>query len=452
MYRASPVIVLLWVLVGVGCGGGGDSTSSSPSLAPAQDSAAPPPAGGSGSDTNPPPSSEPAPPAEPAPDPEPDPPSEPSPPPPPPVCLDEDAPGVNGLSLGAIVNAMAPGTWVELACTQMQDVFPAQAGHPAWAVQGPKAVTLAWGGAAYDTARNRLLITGGGHGDYGGNEVYEFNAESFLWTRVTEPSAMEVDSTFAAMNEPEKYFRTLDGSPVSSHTYDGLQYLPNIDRMFKYGGSFYQIGTAYDRHAYLYDPATRTWERKALAPMGNSGSVEVSTDYDPATGRVLVSYANGLAAYDPVQDTWQILSGSNNQNFGRVGALDTQRKRFVQADSAAGTLVYFKLDPQSGRQIAPVTGDTGFTSFKAPGIAYHAATDRFVIWAGDREVWAVDAATWVSTRWSAAGPAPDHSGTYGGRLTAGIYSRWQWVPQYDVMLAYPHSNQNVWLYRLPSAE
>ena len=37
------------------------------------------------------------------------------------------------------------------------------------------AITGAWNGAALDTKRNRLLVTGGGHLDYAGNEIYAFD-------------------------------------------------------------------------------------------------------------------------------------------------------------------------------------------------------------------------------------------------------------------------------------
>ena len=40
-------------------------------------------------------------------------------------------------------------------------------------VMGFRAITRAWGGGAFDTRRDRLLLFGGGHNDYGGNEHLE---------------------------------------------------------------------------------------------------------------------------------------------------------------------------------------------------------------------------------------------------------------------------------------
>jgi hypothetical protein len=38
----------------------------------------------------------------------------------------------------------------------------------------------AWGGGAHDTKRDRLIVWGGGHGDYGGNELYAFDVNTHI--------------------------------------------------------------------------------------------------------------------------------------------------------------------------------------------------------------------------------------------------------------------------------
>ena len=80
-------------------------------------------------------------------------------------------------------------------------------------------------------------------------------------------------------------------APVSSHTYGGLTFLPNIDRVFKFGGSYYMSGNAYDKHAYMYNTEMKTWSRCAEAPQRVLTPV---ADYDAKTGRVLVVSATGL--------------------------------------------------------------------------------------------------------------------------------------------------------------
>ena len=54
---------------------------------------------------------------------------------------------------------------------------------------GCAAVIRAWGGAAADTKRNRLLVWGGGHNDYYGNEVYALDIEAQKMTVIVPPTS-----------------------------------------------------------------------------------------------------------------------------------------------------------------------------------------------------------------------------------------------------------------------
>ncbi|HET8701384.1 MAG TPA: right-handed parallel beta-helix repeat-containing protein, partial [Nitrococcus sp.] len=65
-------------------------------------------------------------------------------------------------------------------------------------------------------------------------------------------------------------------------------------------------------------------------------------------------------------------------------------------------------------------------------------------------VWALDPATWVVTGFANAnGAAPAWRGASGKPKNHGTYSRWQYVPDYDVFIGYNSAQNNVWLYRLP---
>jgi len=46
----------------------------------------------------------------------------------------------------------------------------------------------AWSGGAFDTTRDRLVVWGGGHADYPGNELYVFDLGTLRWQRLTDPS------------------------------------------------------------------------------------------------------------------------------------------------------------------------------------------------------------------------------------------------------------------------
>lgn len=335
---------------------------------------------------------------------------------------------------------ISPGEWCEIPATALRDVFPTRHGHPAWGIVGPRAVTGAWGGAAFDTKRGLLLVTGGGHGDYGGNEVYEFSLGSMKWRRATEPSRMrEVAAGQFVIDDSE--------APVSSHTYGGLVYLPNVDRMFKFGGSYYRSGNSYDKHAYLYDIQRRTWARRAAAPRA---VLSPAADYDPSTGHVLVATNTGLMSYDPVSDAWKAWPSKDADLLINVAALDLGTRRFVMVPFR-GRMLFYDMENVGSRQRPLLKGNADWGS--RAGLAYHPPSRQLVLWEGGRDVWTVDSRTWETCKLSnPRGPAPVSTDGQGRAKTAGIYTRWRYVPSLDLFIAYDAASDNVWFYKLPGRQ
>ena len=68
--------------------------------------------------------------------------------------------------------------------TKMIGVFPAGMDIPPGdlGTEGRNS-RVGWGSFRYQ--RDRFVVTGGGHADYGGNEVYEFELATTKWKRVT---------------------------------------------------------------------------------------------------------------------------------------------------------------------------------------------------------------------------------------------------------------------------
>src|SRR5215475_9419554 len=81
------------------------------------------------------------------------------------------------------LDSLAPGTWYEFPSSHMDSAAPAGA--------DVRAVMYAWSSGVYDSDRDQLVVFGGGHTDYSGNEVYAFGpitGTSPKWTRLTDPS------------------------------------------------------------------------------------------------------------------------------------------------------------------------------------------------------------------------------------------------------------------------
>jgi hypothetical protein len=338
--------------------------------------------------------------------------------------------------------SLKPGEWREIPNTVMRDVFPSESGHPAWGTIGPRGVIAAWGGAAFDQKRHVLIVTGGGHSDYGGNEVYEFSLDTRRWVRTTEPSKMEKGT------RPGEYVVVDSEAPVASHTYDGLVFLPKQDKMFKFGGSFYGNGSPYDYHAYLYDPAGKIWKRGSAAP---TYVLQVNSDFDPVTGHVVIGTGTGLMTYDPAADIWKSYPQLDPSIAAAAGVIDPERRIFVQSKSSTKEIYFYSLEKMSVRQKAPTGGSLDWPN--GSGMAYHAPSKRMVLWGGGRNVWAFNTTDWqVKKLDNPSGDAPFPLRSTGDYKSAGVYGRWQYVADYDVFIAYNHTGDNVWIYKLPGLE
>src|SRR5262245_35058305 len=103
------------------------------------------------------------------------------------------------------IDDLQPGHWYEVPNSQLEAVDPCPSSDCSWsAVEGVDAVMNDWSGGAFDTFRDRLIVWGGGHGGYAGNEIYVFSLSTLAWERVSEPSD--------PVNKDEDY--APDGAPT----------------------------------------------------------------------------------------------------------------------------------------------------------------------------------------------------------------------------------------------
>ncbi len=176
---------------------------------------------------------------------------------------DTALPVVGGPLLDAIA-AMPEGQWKRVNRNLYSDAWtPAElrplnhdSNEPPWKIID------AWSGYAWDSRRGDVILYGGGHANYSGNDVYRWRSTSMSWERASLPS--EIAQIYATAG-----FMAIDGAdhaPASAHTYDNNIYLPVIDRFLTWGGALYNTGSAYIRPdeanpglvrktgPYLFDP------------------------------------------------------------------------------------------------------------------------------------------------------------------------------------------------------
>jgi hypothetical protein len=294
-----------------------------------------------------------------------------------------------------------------------------------------------WGGACYDTTRKDLLVAGGGHTNYAGNEIYAFSVDSssgnFLTWRRKITASTRTDGTAI-----EEYS---DATPSSSHTYCGLLYLPVQDVMVRLPGvyTFGSTGT-FTIRTYHFAASTETptstgagkWTRKDDAPTispGGAPGPRADAVYSASTGFVFAQHLNGLARYDPSAGTWtgvttaegpqglthtaDALALTSPEKFVRVGDGHTYIRQI--------TTPYSYVDSESG---ATTSGNTAIEGVGVlPGCLWDTNGSQIVCWAGtltggtdNRDYYTLNVATKVWTRHAGTGDTPDNptsNGMYG---------------------------------------
>src|SRR5712691_8609853 len=184
------------------------------------------------------------------------------------------------LLFGSVGTGFAQTGWIQVTGTALQPSCPSNTSTYAFS-DNCRNVVNAWSGGIADTKRNRLLIFGGGHTDYSGNEVYSFDGT--IRTRLNNPSSPNLPSSSscpAALS---------DGNPNSRHTYGGLAYIASVDKMFVFGGSLACAAGNSGGDTWTLDLATLAWKRMDPTAGGHpTDNLAASADYDPNTGLVFL--------------------------------------------------------------------------------------------------------------------------------------------------------------------
>ncbi|MHC4730491.1 MAG: kelch repeat-containing protein, partial [Planctomycetota bacterium] len=340
----------------------------------------------------------------------------------------------------AAVRNLAQGHWYEVPNTKMESVKP----NPVPAPGSIGGVIGAWSGGALDTKRDRLIVWGGGHTDYSGNEIYVFDLATLKWSRITDPSPFPPGES----TNPNDEVQHPDGSPISRHTDNYIAYIPDpVARFFVGGGSgLWQSGQFEDDNTYLFDFDTLQWETKSRCPVAFGGAFcAVAAD-----GRVWQHGAvsvQGLAVYDATTDKWTSHSDEGWFSFGYTCDVDTARNRLL-AVGKARTVAWDLDNPNQDMTTLQTTGDVEAEDLAkdsaAPGLVYHPGSDRLIAWHGGASVYALDLDTNVWTKIDTTG-----SVSPGAAAGTGTFGRFRYSPTSDLFVTVASVRRNVFVYRLP---
>ncbi|MDH5545586.1 MAG: hypothetical protein OEZ43_08340 [Gammaproteobacteria bacterium] len=345
--------------------------------------------------------------------------------------------------LGGPLEDLAPLHWYQIENSKLSDIAPNPLPENN---SGHKAVISAWNGAVYDTSRDKLIVWGGGHADYSGNEIYAFDLASLTWERLTEPSSL------VNWTEGDKKYQ--DGAPVSRHTYGYIDYIPPpFDRLFVAGGGgLWKTGKS-DTNTFFYHFATATWQYLQASVPFNNGSIGALSVYDPLTRKIWVHNAGAgsfLSSYNPVNDTWQTHGNMHTEPDGWIpytlsAAIDPIRRKLV----AIGNNQVYIWSLSNNQTIAntklATSGDTEILGKPSPGFQYDPASDSFVAWAGGSDVYQLKLGT---GKWERIPAAITNTVTPPPQTEQGTFGRFRYIPSKNVFVVVTSTLDNVFIYKL----
>lgn len=317
---------------------------------------------------------------------------------------------------------LQPGQWLQIPNTKIRDVLP----NPPQGGYAPSLIN-AWSGGTVDTSRSRLLVWGGGHNDYWGNEIYALDLPSLSMKRIVEPSSLTAQSNCTSALP--------DGTPTSRHTYDGLTYMSNTDNFFAVTGALVPCGGS-GNDTWVYNFTQGKWTQEVALPAYVSyGSMAV---YDPATQQVFVHDTYDFLSYSLPTNTYTVRTPNANVDYHLSAAIDIKRRKFVMlGDNKVQVidLATYQMTTMS------TTNAPTLLSAGSPGVGYDPVGDRIVAWSGGSNVYALnmDSGVWtqIATNQGPTSAAP----------VPGTFGRFGYVPAYGVFAMVNSIDENAWVFK-----
>lgn len=410
--------------------------------------------------------------------------------------------------LEALLSSTPEGGWVKANTNLYSDAWATGSTavqYPSY--QNPGSVVTAWSSVAWDSARGDLLLWGGGHANYAGNEMYVWSGISGEWGRGSLSS--RVDSNYLVVD---------NAAPQSAHTYDNNIYLAVNDMFLTFGGAAFQSGGNFmaSNGSVVERAGPWLWDPTKADPNKVGGTT--GSGYDPSslggemwtnrqgkwTGTEAPDYTNSAAAYrtengkDVVYvtadsqgsgfqslyryivgdvrnggtDTWQQIGVMENSVASAgAGTIDSKHNLFIRttvnSGSYTGELAIWDLskansaNPSANKDIAIQLINEDGSPFPMGvffGIEYDVANDEILLWDGTNQgtVWSVKLAYDADGNLMTTLTVKAHPSTTiaqpSGNFVTGVLGKWDYIDQLGAFIAVNEfssltGDAEVWLYK-----
>ncbi|MBK5921282.1 hypothetical protein CCR80_09595 [Rhodothalassium salexigens] len=374
-------------------------------------------------------------------------------------------------TLAQQVDDLRPGSWAQIDASNIffdvavtreeHDRLVEQAGAIEdiyqggnfWGWGGPKIVFRSWNSGAYDAAENRMFFFGGGHNNYGGNEVYSFDFDTLEWSRLSDPIPYTLpDQNSNDTNDPGDAGRSgfvpdrngdgVQDAPGAPHTYDGLVWNPITQTLWlttQGGTTFPYNREASFKAAWEFDPQTGEW----TAHEGPYNHYFGSTVFLEDTGQILsLQHEKGLAfLINPDGSTVELGEILGDTHIGRL-----QAATFTNPETGdiytLSTNGIFELTLQDGQLVSQhvadlpdfrregfVGDDVDINGLFRSGAAYRPVDGKFYFWNGTKKIvtWDPETNEFELVHNGASEEAPSGQAIGSGR----VFEKWVYLDDVD---------------------
>lgn len=347
-----------------------------------------------------------------------------------------------------LADSLTPGQWYEVPNTRLDVLNPCPGDNCNYSGpnQGFFGLMDAWSGGAFDTVQNRLIVWGGGHQSYYGNDMYGFDLDTESWEQIMPPSP------FAATLAHESAGIYPDGRPVSRHTYNSLVFVESQNAFLSAGTyAMSPSGSSGDAKFWMldFDQGSLEWERGTDGDSNGSMIVGYAA-YNRVTDTVYYHRSGGgrMYKYNPATDTHTFLTQRALQIYA-TPAIDTSRNKMLVLGGSGTQAMFWDLNPSTpvyenllNNSTFTGTGGLELANSSQMGLDYDPVNDNYIAWTGGKTVYIIDAETLAVSKITPPGAAspgsPSNNGTYG---------RFRYAPSLGAFVLVNATNRNVFIYK-----
>ena len=408
--------------------------------------------------------------------------------------------------LQSLLASTPEGGWVKANTNSFASSFAitGQGGLPAVQSTNPGTVVAAWSSFAWDSNNHDLLLFGGGHATYMGNEMYVWDGTTGQWGRGSLPSRIEPFGTYGT------YLVVDDAAPQSSHTYDNNLFLPINNMFLTFGGAAYNAGVAgfevrngsggvMRAGPWLWDPTKAdpnkvggttgsgylpstlggqmwtnrqgqwtgtepwnpsrgyVWNVTAYREEAGMDVVYLSPQYQSTGFPDLFRYVVGDVRNGGIGQWQKVGVTANAYASGGVATIDSTHNLFIRTSPLPGQLADFsvwKLDnnnasnPSANKDIAIQLVNVDGSAFSLTdnfGMDYDSGNDKIYLWAGNQgSVWETqatfDSSGNLMNVWTVKPLSSTTTAQPNGNFFNGVYGKWKYVEELNAFVALDEFN------------